>query len=290
MKHKIYSALIVLLIATSCGTLNNLSVIKENAEKASQQKNYSQAVNYWKQYLGQQPTEETDSSLFAEAAYAAFLAGDDEQALSWYDQARFKGFNSEQMYSTLITIYKKQDNLSKELTALEFYSGHYSDNLNEIYSRLFEIYSEIKMNDKALSVWKKMNETSKNEISNQKAYFFTNEKLNNSAVCDSVSQIILDKEPENVDALEWNAKKYYWLGENLYQQEMDKYNKNKTTRQYSILLKQLDQVTAYFKKSLVYFDKLWNLNPGEKYAAFFANIYARFGDKEKADFYKKYIK
>jgi len=71
---------------------------------------------------------------------------------------------------------------------------------------------------------------------------------------------------------------------------MGKYNANKTTRQYKILLSELDKSTADFKKSLTYLEKLWKTNPGEKYAGYFANIYARFGDEKKAKYYEKYLK
>ena len=70
---------------------------------------------------------------------------------------------------------------------------------------------------------------------------------------------------------------------------MEKYNQNKTTRQYKILLNELDVATEDFKKALSYFEKLWNDGTQEKYASYFANIYARFGDEQKAAYYKKFI-
>jgi hypothetical protein len=139
-------------------------------------------------------------------------------------------------------------------------------------------------------MWEKMDSAAKNEITNLKTYFKINRELENAAVCDSVSQVILQKEPENVDALLWNGEKYYWLGENRYQREMEKYNNNKTNKQYKILLAELDLATADFKKALPYFEKLWKIEPGEKYASYFANIYARFGDEDKVNYYKKYLK
>jgi hypothetical protein len=71
---------------------------------------------------------------------------------------------------------------------------------------------------------------------------------------------------------------------------MEKYNQNKTTKQYRVLLNELELVTADLKKALPYFEKLWAMNPGEKYAGYLANIYARFGDEKKSDSYKKYLK
>jgi len=141
-----------------------------------------------------------------------------------------------------------------------------------------------------LEIWQKLSDANKSKVANINSYFLIQQELNDTVVCDSVSLVLLEKNPEHVEALEWIAKKYYWLGENRYQREMEKYNKKKTTRQYNVLLKELDLVTADFKRSLPYFEKLWKIEPGEKYASYFANIYARFNDEKKAKYYQKYLK
>jgi len=120
-------------------------------------------------------------------------------------------------------------------------------------------------------------------------FFDMNKKLENEEVVDSVSSELLEINPDHTGALEWEAMKYYWKAENRYQREMEKYNNNKTRSQYRILLDELDKVTADFKVALSYFEKLWEQNPGEKYAPYMANIYARFNDKEKADYYRKFV-
>lgn len=295
MKQFIYFAgFLILSILAGCSgpkTLQTENVSqKVLAEKAAAEGNLQQALEAWKQYFNGQPISEITGADYAEAAQIAFKTGDENQATSWFDQARYKNFASAEMYSTLAKIFRSQKNISKELSALEFYTNNYSENLNGINTRLFEIYFEIKMNDKAQEIWEKMDSAAKNDISNLKTYFKINRELENTAVCDSVSQVILQKEPENVDALQWNGEKYYWLGENRYQREMEKYNNNKTNKQYKILLAELDLATTDFKKALPYFEKLWKIEPGEKYASYFANIYARFGDETKVNYYKKFMK
>ncbi len=106
-----------------------------------------------------------------------------------------------------------------------------------------------------------------------------------------MSRELLDLNPRHPAALEWNAKKYFWQGENRYKREMEAYENNKTTRQYRILLKELKKSTRDYKKALGFFEKLWAVKPSERerYASYLATIYARFGDKEKADHYKKFL-
>jgi len=291
---KIFTGLIIFAVMAGCGgpkaiQTENVSQ-KVLAEKAAAEGNLQQALVSWKQYFSEQPITEISGADYAEAAQIAFKTGDENLAVSWFDQARYKNFADAEMYSTLAKIYRLQQNISKELSALEFYSTNFAENLNEMNTRLFEIYFEIKLNDKALETWEKMDSNVKNEISNLKTYFKINRELENAEVCDSVSLIILQKEPENVEALQWNGEKYYWRGENRYQREMEKYNNNKTNKQYKILLTALDLATADFKRALPYFEKLWKIEPGENYASFFANIYARFGDETKVNYYQKYLK
>jgi tetratricopeptide (TPR) repeat protein len=289
MKIGKYIGFVVIVVMAACSGPKSFISLKNSAENKAAQGNYTQAVESWQQYFNQQPVEEIDGGTFANAAQSAFQAGKSELAVDWFDQARYKNFSSAEMYSTLAKIYQSQGNLSKELSALEFYAENYNENQGETNNRLFTIYYEIEMFDKALAVWEKLNEASKNELSNQEKFFQINLEKENTGVCDSVSLIILQKNPQNVDALEWNAKKFYWKAENRYQEEMEKYNKNKTTKQYRTLLNELDKVSTDFKKALPYFKKLWEMNPGEKYAGYMANIYARFGDEKKADYYKKFL-
>lgn len=294
MKQILFSfSIIITIILVGCSGPKIIAPApssKAVAEKATAEGNYAEAVTAWKNHFSEQTMAAIPGADYATAAQMAYKSGDSNQAVSWFDQARYKNFASAEMYLTLAEIYKSQKNISKELSALEFYTSNFTDNLNKVNQRLFEIYVELKMPDNALETWVKMDEKSKNEISNLKTLFTINKQKENSGVCDSLSLVILEKEPANVDALEWNGNKYYWLGENRYQREMEKYNKNKTNKQYKILLAELDLATADFKKALPYFEKLWNIEPGEKYASYFMNIYARFGDESKVNYYKKYIK
>jgi tetratricopeptide (TPR) repeat protein len=282
--------IILLVIITSCGAPKVLLVSdKQTAETATAEGNYAAAVQAWEQYFQKTPIENVMGIDFASAAKVAYKNGNSEQALSWFNEARYKNYSDLEMYNMLAEMARKQSNISKELTALEFIISNYPAQANVVNARLFEIYSEIKEPDKALIAWNNMAQNTKSEESNLIRYFNLKKSLNDTVVCDSVSEKLLEINPNQVDALEWNASKYYWKGENRYQNAMEEYNKNKTNKQYRILLKELETSTTDFKKALTYLEKLWNIEPGKKYASYFANIYARFGDEEKAKSYQKYL-
>jgi tetratricopeptide (TPR) repeat protein len=280
----------VVVLITACGGPKVLTSLKDNASDFETSGNYVQAMAVWEQYFNQTSVDETSGVDFANAAKTAFKVSDPIKAKAWFDQARYKNYSDAEMYATLAKIYNSENNLSKELSALEYYNENFGSTNAEVNSRLFSIYSEIDSNDQALLMWSKLGAELKNTEPNLSDYLKVNKALENDAVCDSAALAILNINSENIAALEWNAKKYYWIGQNRYKQEMDKYNQNKTRKNYSILLKQLELVTSDFKKALPYLNKLWKLDPGTEYAAYLANIYALFGDETKTSYYKNYRK
>ena len=283
-------ALVALLFLAGCSSSSQLTSLKTNAETFANTGDYSQAYTAWNTYLEQTPVETVNGDEFAKAAETAYKAGQAEKAISWFDQARYKNFASTDMYKTLAAIYRDQDNLSKELTALEFYTENYGKDDQQIDARLFSIYTEIADYTKAEEYWNLMGEDARKQEDNLVKYLGVSQKLEKDVLADSVAGEILKLNPEQMDALDRMAKKYYWAGQNRYDSEMKKYEQNKTRKQYKTLLEELDKVTADFKKALPYLEKLWKQNPGQEYAAYFANIYARFGDEQKAEYYKKYLK
>lgn len=285
----LYVVFIASLLA-SCAGPKVLSTSKTDAAAFETSGDFTQATNAWDQFFTQTAIEDVAGSDFVNAAKTAFKAGDLVKAKSWFDQARYKNFADADMYATLAKIYNSEDNLSKELSALETYTEKYGTENTEVNARLFAIYTEIDSNAQALQLWAKMDAVARSTEANLTNYLKVNKAVENKAACDSTSTELLKLNAEHIGALEWIAKKYYWTGQNRYKREMDKYNKKKTRKNYSILLKELELVTADFKKALPYLNKLWKLEPGNEYASYLANIYALFGDEKKTSFYKNYMK
>jgi tetratricopeptide (TPR) repeat protein len=112
-------------------------------------------------------------------------------------------------------------------------------------------------------------------------------QLENDEELIKVSNELLALNPDNTDALFFLGKHFFWKAENRYQSEMEAYEKNRTNRQYAQLLRAFETLNADFRKSLDYFLRLYKINPQPRYARFIGNIYLRFEDKGKADFYHK---
>jgi tetratricopeptide (TPR) repeat protein len=292
---KIRNLVVVFMVAfvLGCSAPKNMISYKENAEIAESAGNFAEATEAWKNYFSQFPEmNDLEGEVYAQAAQTAFKAGNNDQSIAWFDQARYRDFASVEMYSTLAEIHQKQDNLSKELSALEFLKENFENEADGVNFRLFSIYDEIDMTEKAIQVWEDMPHELKNTESNLDKYFELNRQLGNEEILDSVSLTLLKLNPENVNGLEWNATKIYHRAEERYQHEMAKYENNRSRRQYRILLGELDKVTADFRIALDYFEKLWELKPDSRsdYAGYMSNIHVRFNDEQKANYYRNFVK
>ncbi|NPD44466.1 MULTISPECIES: lipopolysaccharide assembly protein LapB [unclassified Lentimicrobium] len=295
MKRNIfYYLLLITVIFTACGTPKQTIDYQQLAMTSYEGGAYQQSIDQWNTYIQEQETKvlEVNPKAYAEIAKAQFAMEQYEKAEQNFDKARHKEYADADMYVMMVERYRMIDNLSKELTALEYYKDHFADQKDStpMRNRLFETYMEADNYEAVTETWQKMDNESKSEEVYVQLYFDLNKELEQTEKCDELAEQLLVFNGENEEALIWLAKKYYNRAENRYQTQMDKYNKNRSNKQYNILLKQLDIVTADFKKSLKYFEPLWNMEDGKKYASYMANIYGRFDDKKKSQYYKSFIK
>ncbi len=292
MKNALFIFISLIVIAVSCK--GPATVVKQAPQiPAEMPADPAKALQVWRDYIDYKlakQLEVTGEEYFKAAGYAK-SAGNVPLASEWFEISITSGYEDPETYSNLADIYREQNNLSKELNNLKSLADKFPDykNIGDVTERLFEIYLEVDKTQ-AFALWNKMSFEARNKEPNLDAYLQYSIKSDNQARTDSIADALLKINPKHVAALEWNAVKYYEKAENRYQLEMDKYNRNKTHVQYQFLLNALKVVTADFKKSLTYFDPLWEMDPGSKYAAYMANIYVRLNNQEKSDYFKKYVK
>ena len=283
----------LLLFLISCGAPKTVVNYQQLASDAMEVDQYSLAIEHLQKYISQQVANEQiiDPKVYAELGKAYFKSEQYEKAEESFDRARDKNYADGEMYVMMSQRYRSIDNLSKEITALEYYRDHLSPtkDSSQMRNRLFETYVISENWQKAENTWSLMDSTTKEKGSYLQYYFDLKRELEDKEACDALAEKLLNIYPKSGEALEWLAKKYYYLAENRYQSSMETYNEKKTNKQYKILLKELDMVTADFKKSLKYFEPLWEMEDGKKYAVYLANIYARFDDKKKSDYYKSFL-
>ena len=228
-----------------------------------------------------------EGQIYQIAGKSAYRLEAYDQSRDRLDKARNLGKADEESLFFQADNYRRIDNLSREITLLEEYIQKYpvGNYIDEVRTRLFQTCLESENHVLALELWDLLDPQSRKETQNLEIYLSINQVLDNKQVCDSIAQLILDIDRDHESSLKWFASKYYWKAENSYQAEMKAYEKNKTRKQYAILLKAFETVTIDFKKSLDYYTRLYELFPKPEYAKYLGNIYARLSDEKNARYY-----
>ncbi len=286
--------LVLSLLLGGCSSTSNLTQLNTRAATASQSGDFEKAFATYDTYITDQKTKnkEVSGEVYGLAAQAAFRAKNFTKADEYFKQATYKAYANVDLVEDMIQVYHQIDNLSKEMDALEAFEKNYPQDsrFKENQKRLFETYIESENWDKAVALWSSFTSVQKADIHLLELYLTAQKNLDHDAEASQLALSILKKNAKSKIALDWMAQKYFWKAENRYQKEIAAYAKNKSTKQYNVMLKALDIVSSNFKKSLKYYQALYKYYPTKKYAKSISNIYLRFQDKKKAAYYKSLSK
>ncbi len=285
--------LIFFVIATlaGCSTGSNLKKSATTADESFAAKNYKAALEAYQPVIADYENngKSSECPVYTRAGISAFELGKTKMAIDYLQKATYTSFANENTWYYLGLAYQKIDNLSKELMTLEDYLEKFPAGTHraEVRQRLFKVYMESENWEKAMALWPEIGENVRLRPDMQKDWFKLKCDVNESDNCETLAKNLLDTDPNYIPALEFLGEKYFWNAENRYRDEMKAYENNKTRKQYAHLLKALDEITADFKVALGYFQKLYKLDPKPRYAQFLSNIYLRFDNKEKSDYYRR---
>ena len=290
-KFNIYLIIVLAIALSDCSTGTNLTKTIQDGETSYEAGDYQAALNYYETVITDYKNQgkENECPVYYRAANAASQLGMTDKATAYLEQNRYTPNVNGDTYFELSKLYRKVDNLSKELDALETYLEKYPEGnkTEQVHARLFEIYVEIENWEMALEEWEKIPHEKQDDPGFIEGYFYAYIAMENDSVCDALATVLLTNDAQNLLALDWTAKKYFWKAEDRYQAELKAYDENKTNKQYIRLLKALNEVSVDFKTSLGYFKTLYELDPNPKTAKYLGNIYNRLDNKKKADYYYK---
>ncbi len=228
-----------------------------------------------------------DTVVFQNAGIAAFELKQFEKSMQMLEVARRTSHATPKTFTILVQISRQADNLSKEITNLEGYINKFpqGEEIGNIRKQLFDAYVRSENWDLAYKLWPSLDKTSQNDVRVLNGFLVVNQKLEYKDQAEKIAAQVLKLDKNSITALEILAEKYYWLAENTYLKEMRAYESNQTDKQYKQLLAAWDGLNKNYQTSLDYFLRLYKLDPKTRNAQFIGNIYNRFKNKEKADYY-----
>lgn len=228
-----------------------------------------------------------DSTIYQNAGVAAWELKQTDKAIQYLEIAKRYPIATEKTYIVLAKAFLEKDNLSKEITNLDTYITKYpqGQEIKDAQKQLFFAYVRSENWESASKLWPTFDSKTQNEAKLLTAYFKVCKKLDYKNQLDKIANQLLKLDANNIDAIEFFAEKYYYLAENSYVKEMKAYQANKTDKQYQQLLAAYKIYFENYRIARDYFLRLYQLDPKPRYATFLGNIFTRYENKEKADYY-----
>ncbi|MDY0199975.1 MAG: hypothetical protein RBR40_03200 [Tenuifilaceae bacterium] len=292
-KSLLYSVLIILTVS-ACSVSKQFSKLNNQATEAFNASNYGLAYTLYDSIISLNSSKKSnlDGIVYNRAGIAAWEVGEKEKSIEFLEQAKqLKSANAKGLL-VLAKGYRSCDNLSREIINLTEYLAAYGAQAeaNEARGLLFLAFVRSENWDSAYQLWSRINGEQTNDVELLTGYVLTLKNLDKSNEILPTAESLLKLDPENLIAKDAIAIQLYKSAEERYQREMKAYQNNKTSTQYKRLLKQLDLINADFKIARGYLEELYKLKPEAHYATLLGNIYTRFENKSKANYYYKKAK
>lgn len=287
------SLFISVFIFSGCAFISGLGGHTYEADTAYNNKQYDEAYEMYYDYIESRKSRGRDiePEIYEKAGISAHKLDKNSEAIEFLSLANQNSVLSAEGFLALAKSYREIDNLTLEIRNLEAYLNNYPDepDFDEVQIRYFETLVEGRNWHEAYELW---DELGKDRFENEKMlenYLIVNRYLEKDASATGIAKKILEINNENIVALDWLAKNYYYQALNRYNYEMQAYERNRTHRQYAQLREAWPVIHADYRTSRDYFMKLYEIEPKGEYARFLANIYERLNDDVKARYYRQRI-
>lgn len=282
-----YALLTALLVACAVSTKNKQ--FSADARQAFERNDFETALDSYEKLIAN--SKDVNGETWNKAGIAAWEVGQTEKAIEYLENAKKRNGADALGLFTLAKAYRKIDNLSREIVNLKLCVGQNSPELvPQAQATLFDAYVRSENWQLADSLWSALGSNYQNDNKFKVGYLMVNKKLKNFEKAEALARELIKADKSNIEALEFLGEFHFNRADELYVSEMRAYEKNRTTKQYKQLTEALKRVNADYKLSRDYFETLYKLNPNRKYAQYLGNIYTRFENKQKADYWYRLAK
>jgi tetratricopeptide (TPR) repeat protein len=295
MKRKKHLAGVQFLIFTAalfisnCTTTLSTADIQKNAETAFDDGDYTTALLHYENLIKQwnEGSAFEENPYYDKAGLAAFALQDYSKAIEYFNHSMHYGTAEAETYLKLMNYFREINNFSREMSTLNAIFEKFPEQAEaaNVHERLFEMYEETERWEDA-AAQAQLITRDPDALLVEKLLRVYN-RLGDSRKEEEAALKLLQLQPDNVAALEWQAKKYYDLAEARYKAETEAYERNRTHRQYAQLLRGYEEAGDDYRKARDIYERLYKQNPDRRYAIYLHNIYARFNDEEKAAYYRR---
>jgi len=292
--NRLLIPVLAMAMVTSCTVSKQMSQLKTDAKIAFDKSDYFTALNAYDSLISLNTSrgKVADGAIYRYAGLAAWEVGQTQKTLDYLEKAKEQEAANGAAYFTLAKAYLKIDNLSREIINLSNYLDSYpnGNEIDGVRCQLYLAYVKSENWDLAADLWDNLHSDCKDSHNVLLAYLKMVKRSGDTEKVVATAERILKNEPGNTEAMESLAIELFNIAEAAYQSEMKAYQKNRTNKQYRQLLNALETINADLQRSRDYFERLYKSNPDPRYAQYLGNIYTRFDNKQRADYYYRRAK
>ncbi|QZT36245.1 hypothetical protein K5X82_13320 [Halosquirtibacter xylanolyticus] len=280
----------MMLSLTQCSPIAGL---QKKYTSSLEQGDYQAALDYAEALMAEQGKDNKDvpAETYLMAGKSALKLKQTDKALKNLALAYSLGSSDAEMLSDLALIYKQKGEMSKEMRVLNDLmkqtDSEYAKALNERY---FMINVEAELYDKADTLWQTQTPAFKESKEGLTAYLMICYKLRKSNEVSATAKKLVKLDPTNYLARRTLAIDVYYIADDHYKKAMATYNKNKTRRNYAILLKELIKSGKNYRYALSKLKAVYKIQKEKHLALYISNVYARLNDKKMMAYYKRLSK
>ncbi|HDP75088.1 MAG TPA: hypothetical protein ENN49_04330 [Bacteroidales bacterium] len=273
-------------LALSCAVSKRNKQLTEDAKRSFEINDYQAALASYEKIIT--TGKGVSGDVWNKAGIAAWEVGQTEKAIDYLGKAKKQNSADAQGLFTLAKAYRKIDNLSREIVNLKLCVDlNHPELLPTARVTLFDAYVRSENWTLADSLWNALTPQYQSDVNIKTGYLIVNRKLKNNQKAEKLAKELLKHDKNNIEALEFLGEYHFNRADEVYVKEMRTYEKNKTTKQYKQLTEALKKVNADYKIARDYFETLYILKPDKRYARYLGNIYTRFENRQKADYWYK---
>jgi lipopolysaccharide biosynthesis regulator YciM len=282
-KLTLSAAFVLMLLLFGCSPLGRIAKTSTEADLAYTNKQFTEAHEKYQSLLKlyKSGKQLVPDSIYTKATDAAIRVGRFKEAEA-AATLLFARHNSDANYAwKLADVYERINQPENEYKFLTRYENEFAKigKGDTLYTRMYNVALSLDLIDDALKHYPKIQNPDDEYMRDHLKLMLKSAK---PAEILTFCNTTLKKHPSFEPALEWKANHYYNKAEDNYQRAMAAYEKNKTNKQYNILLGELKPISADFRTARDILVKLRTIDPkNTKYISMLRNCYARLDMPEE---------
>ncbi len=282
----IFTFILVLFFVVQCFAQEDFSLLTKKANEAVMNKNYKEALTYFDAAFKLGNSDSTKIVWNAElAGISAQEINENEKAIEYFARALNYGATDVNIYNLLIKLAKETKDTEAEEQALLLGQKCFPELEAKNNSKLLYLYYNTQQYEKAVDMADILIEEQpkKTKVHYLKAVSLY--RLENYDGAISILEQIINKEPENIDAISMLGIIYYRQAKDKFDKFTDDYNNlQKPDREdYAVYMRNIATCKPTYEKALSYLLKAYEAKPDNVLRAAIFNSYIQLEQKEKAE-------